>query len=338
MHSHRLELDLHRLDLRFAASRLVEPTAVDRIARSIERCGQIVPCIVVAAGEASGADAEHLVLIDGYRRIAALRRLGRDTARVEQWSCGLTEAVLGVLARGQDRPFAGIEEALLLRELMQGQGLSQHELARRCGRDVSWVSRRLQLLAGLSEAALATVRTGKLSAWAATRVVVPLARANAAHADALLAALAATPLTTRELQHWFDHYQQVARAVRERMVSHPRLFLDALQADDERRSGARLRDGPEGECLADLRCLEAVLARLRQRVANLHPLPPALLAALPRLQAAMDVLTRTIAREETHDPDRDPHHCAHVAGAGPQFARDQPPAGAVAQHRPAYPA
>ena len=66
MHSHRLELDLHRLDLRFAASRLVEPTAVDRIAHSIERCGQIVPCIVVAAAEASGADAEHLVLIDGY--------------------------------------------------------------------------------------------------------------------------------------------------------------------------------------------------------------------------------------------------------------------------------
>lgn len=143
MHRHCLELDLHRLDLRFAGSRLVEPRAVARMAQSIERCGQIVPCIVVASS------AEALVLVDGYRRVAALRRLGRDTASVEQWACDLTEALLGVLARNQDRRFAIIEEALLLRELVQGLGLSQHAVAQRCGRDVSWISRRLHLLSGL---------------------------------------------------------------------------------------------------------------------------------------------------------------------------------------------
>ena len=47
----RIELDLHRLELRFADSRLVEPRAVARLAESIERCGQIVPCVVVAAPE-----------------------------------------------------------------------------------------------------------------------------------------------------------------------------------------------------------------------------------------------------------------------------------------------
>jgi ParB/RepB/Spo0J family partition protein len=296
MDSHRLELDLHQLDLRFAASRLVDPQAVARIAQSIERCGQIVPCIVAPAPGGAGAGAAPLVLIDGYRRVAALRRLGRDTASVEQWTCGLTEAVLGVLARAQDRSFAIIEEALLLRELMQGHGLSQQDLARRCGRDVSWVSRRLQLLSGLPDAALAAVRTGKLSAWAANRVVVPLARANAAHADSLLAALAASPLSTRELQCWFAHYQQAAQTVRERMVGDPRLFLDALRANDERRAGDRLRDGPEGECIVDLRCLEAVIARLTDRAATLQSVPPALTAAVPRLWSAIDVLTIAIHR------------------------------------------
>jgi hypothetical protein len=111
LHSHCLDLDLHRLDLRFAASRLVEPHAVARLAESIERCGQIVPCIVVAVPGGTGGGAEALVLIDGYRRVAALRRLGRDTAGVEQWSCDLTQALLGVLARAQDRPFASIEQA-----------------------------------------------------------------------------------------------------------------------------------------------------------------------------------------------------------------------------------
>ena len=163
MDSQRLELDLHRLELRFASSRLLEPRAVARIAHSIERCGQIVPCIVVAVPGDEGGGAAALVLIDGYRRIAALRRLGRDTASVERWTCDVTDALLGLLTRTQNRPFASIEEALLLRELVQGQGLSQHDVARRCGRDVSWVSRRLQLLSGLPDAALAAVRGGKLS-------------------------------------------------------------------------------------------------------------------------------------------------------------------------------
>ncbi|HKD30124.1 MAG TPA: hypothetical protein VKC66_29940 [Xanthobacteraceae bacterium] len=100
---------------------------------------------------------ERLVLIDGYRCIAALRRLGRDTARVECWACDLAEAVLGVLARSQSRPLVAIAEALLVRELVQGLGLSQHEVARRSGHDVSRVSRRLQLLAGLPDAILLAV-------------------------------------------------------------------------------------------------------------------------------------------------------------------------------------
>ena len=139
----------------------------------------------------------------------------------------MTDALLGLLARTQDRPLASIEEALLIRELMQGLGLSQHDLARRCGRDVSWVSRRLQLLSGLPDAALTAVRGGKLSSWSANRVVVPLARANAEHADRLLATLADAPLSTRELNDWFEHYQKASRGSRDRMVSHPRLFLDA---------------------------------------------------------------------------------------------------------------
>jgi ParB family transcriptional regulator, chromosome partitioning protein len=337
----RIELDLHRLELRFADSRLVEPRVVARLAESIERCGQIVPCVVVAApenqdGEVGGARA--LVLIDGYRRVGALRRLGRDTVSVEQWSCDLTAALLRMVTRTRDRAFASIEEALLLRTLVGEHGLSQHEVARRSGRDVSWVSRRLQLLSGLPDAALAAVRGGQLSNWAANRVIVPLARANPDHVERLLAMLATTPLSTRELQCWFEHYQQTPRSAREHMVDRPRLFIDTLQATTAWHAGARLRAGPEGECIGDLRCLEAVIARLRKRVATLHPLPTPLIAAAPRLRAAIDALTRELEREDTHDPGRDPRRGARPANAGARPARDRPPAGDVAQHRAADPA
>jgi hypothetical protein len=101
----RRELDLHCLELRFAATRVAGPQAVQRIAASLERCGQLVPCVVVNASPAAGTGGERLMLIDGYRRVAALRRIGRDTVLVECWACDLTSALIGVLTRTQDRAF-----------------------------------------------------------------------------------------------------------------------------------------------------------------------------------------------------------------------------------------
>ena len=81
-------------------------------------------------------------------------------------------------------------------------------------------------------------------------------------------------------------------AAREHMVSHPRLFIDTLRAREARHAGERLRDGPEGECAADLRRIEAILARLRKRVAALRPLPLTLIDAAPRLRAAIEALIK----------------------------------------------
>jgi ParB family transcriptional regulator, chromosome partitioning protein len=332
MDAARLEVDLHLLELRFASARLIEPQAVEKLARSIERDGQIVPCIVAApAPDTSGAEGtERLVLIDGYRRVAALRRLGRDRAFVERWSCDLVEAVLGVLARTQSRSFAAIEEALLLRELTQGLGVSQREAARRCGRDGSWVNRRLTLLSSLTEAAIAAIREGRLSSWAAAHVIAPLSRANSGHADRLLRAQGQARLSTRELGQWFEHYQKSRRGVRERMVDHPRLFLQALKEKAEERSSERLRDGPEGECEADLWRINELICRVRKRLSMLTPLSQELLTALARAQGNFEGLQDDMKRYSQDDPDRDPQRCAATKGAGPEPARDQPAAQAVA--------
>src|SRR5215475_5183649 len=60
------ELDLHRLELRYAATRVADPGAARQLTASLERCGQLVPCVAVP--DPGGSD--RLVLIDGYRRIA----------------------------------------------------------------------------------------------------------------------------------------------------------------------------------------------------------------------------------------------------------------------------
>jgi transposase len=237
---------------------------------------------VVPDAAATGlAGGEPHILIDGYRCVAALRRLGRDRALVECWACDVAQALLGVLARSRSRSFAAIEEALLLRELTQGLGLSQLEVARRCGRNDSWVNRRLQLLSALPDAALAAVRDGRLSTWSASRVIAPLARASAQHAERLLAALLSAPISTRELRQWFEHYQKARRSVRVRMVDHPQLFLQAINESSEQEISDRLRDGPEGECELDLGRINGLIRRVRQRLPMLCPLSERLVGPCP---------------------------------------------------------
>ena len=320
--------DLHRLELRYAQARVAEPRAIERLARSIEQCGQLIPCIAVIE-----AGAAQWVLVDGYRRIAALRRLGRDTACVEAWTIDLAQALLMVLARAGQRPLAAIEEALLLRELTEQFGLAEREVARRSGRDVSWVSRRLQLVRGLPEALLGAVRAGEVSSWAATRILAPLARANAEHAERLMRSLAQQPLSTRELRQWFHHYGQCTRVTREHLVDHPQLFVQALRAQQSERTIVQLRAGPEGELARDCRQLMAVIDRLRHRLQSLGALAAAELgvAALARLMAALDGLRTEVQRSLDHDCRADPPEHPYAAGPGPEPARGQPPAEAVAQ-------
>lgn len=321
------DVDLHRLELRFAHVRRCEPPALERLARSLERCGQLTACIVVA-----DAASAQWVLVDGYRRVAALRRLGRDTARIECWDCDLAQALVQLLARASARPFAAIEEALLLRELLNHFALSQHAIARRTGRDVSWVSRRLQLVSALPEALLEAIRTGILSTWAATRVLAPLARANSDHAQQLLGAITAAPLSTRELQRWFMQYQTANRPTRERLVSHPRLFLQALATRAEHTADARLRAGVEGECLHTVTQLEALIRRLRAGLPPLgaETLTEPLRTALARLRTALPALQHELTRYTDHDPDADPRHGAYPDRPRPLPACDQPATEALA--------
>ena len=320
-----LQVDLHRLELRYAATRIVDGAAVKWLANSIHEDGQLVACI--AAGQ---PDTAALVLIDGYRRVAALARLGRDTALVQCWSSPVEQALAQMLARSMSRAFAPIEEAMMLRELIDTHGLSQREAARQCARDVSWVQRRLVLLGELPEALVQAVRTARVSSWAAARIFAPLARANTEHANALLGSLEAHKLSTRELHIWFEHYQRAQRSQRERMVQHPRLFIDSLNQRDQERQALRLREGPERELAGELGHLQSLLGRVRRRLEQLDtPVAMPIALACRRVHAALPGLTNEL-RRLCHDPDGDP--CQHTGPTASRHepARDQPAAASVA--------
>ena len=251
-------IDLHALIPRFASLRLHDAPELARLVASIEQQGQLMPVVAVPEADKAGP----WVLIDGYRRREALQRLGADQIWVDVWQHSVDEALLATLARGPDRPWEAIEEAALIAELSSRHSLQA--IARKLGRDVSWVSRRLSLIKALPEDLLNQVRAGRISLWAATRILAPLARAE--HARILLAQLEHQPLSTRELKRLYEQYRQASKVQRRRLVENPALFLQALDRREQAADDKRLAAAPEGAWYQDLRVVSAILERLLGQV------------------------------------------------------------------------
>lgn len=250
-----MNLGLHQLDLRYAALRPRKPEAERKLLASLADIGQQVPVVVV-----QGEPAERFVLVDGYKRVRALRRLGHDLVAATCWDLSEAEAlVLDRLMRTGEGATA-LEQGWLLHELASRFALALDDLGRRFARSVSWVSRRLALVEELPATIQAHVRRGALPAHAAMKHLVPLARANAAACDRLVAAIAGQGLTNRQIGQLYAAWRDGLPAVRARVLAAPLLFLKARQAVDT---------GPEDEgrlLMDDLDMLAAIARRARRRL------------------------------------------------------------------------
>ena len=256
-----VEVDLSSLDLRYAHTRIDRPKHVEMIATSIERFDQITPVLIIP-------EDERLVLIHGFVRLAAIRKICRETIRADIREISETEALYHLLSDTQQRQWEAVEQAWIIRDLHQRLGCSLREIARGIGYDASWVARRLSLIEGLSEDILRSVATGAVSTYAAARVLVPLARANTDHAQRLVEHLSDHRLSTRELGHFFKHYEASNKQTRERMISDPSLFLRAKKSREDKTTADALRQGPEGAWIKDWDMVWAVLRRLARRIAT----------------------------------------------------------------------
>jgi len=168
-----LELEFHQLDLRYEKLRRRDPRRERQLVCSLTSLGQLLP-IVVLRPDANG----RYIVVDGYKRVRALRRIREDTVRATVWELDEAEALLLERAMRSGEPEGALEQGWLLRFLRDRFELSLEALSDRFGHSPSWVSRRLGLVTDLPEAVQEMVRAGKLSAHAAMRYLVPLARAK----------------------------------------------------------------------------------------------------------------------------------------------------------------
>jgi len=303
-----MEIEFHQIDLRYESLRTRSAAREARLLVSLAEAGQQVPVVVVTTG-----DARH-VLVDGYKRVRALRRLGRDTVRATVWDLGEAEALLlERLMRSGDGAGA-LEEGWLLAELRDRFGMTVEELGKRFDRSASWVSRRLALVGELPREIQEQVRRGEIVAHAAMRHLVPLARANAVEAVRLAAAIGPHRPTSREVGALCAGWLSGSEATRRLLVEDPRLFLraraQALSPADPAEAG------PAALLLADLGALGGVARRAARHLREgflarlLEPEREEVGRALAQVRADMAKLVTTYDKEasgaRSGDARRDP--------------------------------
>lgn len=250
------EIDLHRMELRYAHIRVTHEAKIRRLAHSISQHGQLEAMLTIPGAENS------FILIDGYQRQAALRYLGRDTGLVIVSDLTEKQALFQLLLRRGNRQWEVIEEAGLIQQLYRRFKCSFSEIGKRIGRDKSHVKRRMDLLESLPDDVLKHVLAGVISTWAASRVLVPLARANPEDAKKLAARLEHEPMSTRQLKTFYDHYQKANRQVRERMLNSPALFI---KSNEFQQNSGKNEQGPEEKWLRDAGAVCGILQRLQNQ-------------------------------------------------------------------------
>jgi ParB family transcriptional regulator, chromosome partitioning protein len=255
-----MHLEFHQLDRRWEHLRVREPQRRRRLLASLADSGQQTPIVVVTAGP-----PDRYLVIDGHKRVAALEQLGRDNVEATVWAMSEAEAVLLSRSLRLSPQESTLEQGWLLTEMEQRFGYGLDELARRFDRSPSWVSRRLALVELLPEAIQQQVREGKLAAQVAMKYLVPVARVSAEDCMRMAAAFVAHRCDTRQAGQLYTAWRQGTRAVRERILAEPELFLKT------QRQAPAARPAAVEQVERDLDMVIAILRRTGRRLAEALP-------------------------------------------------------------------
>src|ERR1035441_1232989 len=256
-----MQLEFHQLDRRWEHLRVREPHRQRRLLASLADSGQQTPIVVVAA---AGQPGRYLV-IDGCKRIAALQQLGRDTVEAVEWPMGEAEALLLDRSLRFSEHETALEQGWLLAEMEQRYSYGLDELARRFDRSVSWVSRRLALVELLPEAIQQQVREGMLGAQLAMKYLVPTARVKVEDCERMSAAFVKHRCDTRQAGQLYAAWRDGTRAVRERILTEPELFLKT------QRQPPAAKPAAVEQVERDLEMALAILRRAGRRLAEALP-------------------------------------------------------------------
>ncbi|HMC61227.1 MAG TPA: ParB N-terminal domain-containing protein, partial [Candidatus Solibacter sp.] len=314
-----MQLEFHQLDRRWEYLRVRSPQRQRRLLASLADAGQQTPIVVVAA---AGQPDRYLV-IDGYKRIAALQQLGRDTVEAVSWPMSEAEALLLDRSLRFSELETALEQGWLLAEMERRFGYGLDDLARRFDRSVSWVSRRLALVELLPEAIQQQVREGKVAAHLAMKFLVPVARIGLDDCQRMAAVFIQHHCDTRQAGQLYAAWRDGSPAIRKRILDQPELFFKAQRQVEPKASPT-----PAAELLRDLDMVVSIVNRASRRLAGAvgemerQQLEDAR-RKIDRARSELNHLTERIAKEqEQHVKPSPTHHHSGTEHAESDQARD----------------
>ncbi len=238
-----MELEFHLLDLKYQGLKGRNRKAESRLLASLVEQGQLSPIIVLPG---KGDPPRHIV-VDGFKRIRALKRIGRDTVKAVVWPEDEVSALIAInhLQRSVDRN--ALDDAFLIKALQDYHGLSYLEIGRRLGRSKSWVGRRLGLIMDFPLWLQNWVRDGSIQCSAAEKYILPLSRSNSTHAKILVKNIRSLHLSIREIGTLYCAWRDGNENGRQLVIHQPLTVLKIRQAvkKDSHHPRARLLNGME---------------------------------------------------------------------------------------------
>src|SRR5215831_16634352 len=252
-----MQLEFHQLERRWEHLRVQRPGRQRHLLASLAESGQQVPIVVVAAD----GQPDRYVVIDGYKRIAALQKLGRDKVEAVVWPMNEAEAIVLDRSLRLSEHETALEVGWLLAELEKRFSYSLDELARRFDRSVSWVSRRLALVEALPEAIQRQVREGKIGVQVAMKFLVPAVRISLEACQRMAAIFAQYHCETREAGQLYSAWRKASPSIRRRILDSPDLFFKT-----QRQAQEKTPVGIGAELLRDLEMIAAIVSRAQRRL------------------------------------------------------------------------
>jgi ParB family chromosome partitioning protein len=311
-----MPLEFHQLDQCWEHLRVRHTGQQRQLIASLAETGQQTPIVVVAPTEENA----RYVVIDGHKRIAALRQLGRDTVDAIVWPMSAADALLLERSMRFSRQESALEQGWLLAEMEQRFSYTREELARRFDRSISWVGRRLALVELLPDAVQQQVRTGKIAAQMAMKFLVPMARVSAGDCERMAAAWVKHHCDTRQAAQLYAAWREGSRVVRERILQEPELYLKTQRPlEVEANSSA-------AELERDLDMAVALLQRVSRRLNAALPEMdgPQQQQARGRVERARRELNRISERMQQQQETKHADSGATQRDSGDERAANQP--------------
>ena len=141
---------LNQFDLDFERFRRPKESLVKKMIQSLKQQGQLSPVIVSPKNS-------NFLMVDGFKRYQAAITLGWKSLNAIDIETDNQRAKAMVYLMNQSSSFNMIQEAILIKELVELDGLTQNETAILLGRHKSWISRRLDIIRRLTPEVIETI-------------------------------------------------------------------------------------------------------------------------------------------------------------------------------------